>query len=121
MRTIILEPHTIFVGLMDFFSILLPGALLTWLLMDAALPCVLGGSPCQARRNGSLGAFRFASYLFGHRIFPLGSRLAEFYGRMSMCTESGVIRRGLILPSLYVQPAQVTTAPVVPIVRVAGV
>jgi hypothetical protein len=27
------DPQKLFIGLMDFFSILLPGALLTWLLM----------------------------------------------------------------------------------------
>lgn len=31
-----------FIGLMDFFSILLPGALLTWLLMHEVGPVVLG-------------------------------------------------------------------------------
>jgi hypothetical protein len=34
------EPQKFFVGLIDFFSILLPGALLTFLVKDA-----LGGSP----------------------------------------------------------------------------
>ncbi len=35
------EPQKLFIGLMDFFSILLPGALLTWLLMDELGPTVL--------------------------------------------------------------------------------
>lgn len=35
-----LDPQKFFIGLMDFFSILLPGALLTWLLMgEVARPC----------------------------------------------------------------------------------
>ena len=37
-----LDPQKFFIGLMDFFSILLPGALLAWLLMDEAGPVVLG-------------------------------------------------------------------------------
>ncbi|MFM0007485.1 hypothetical protein PQR57_41885 [Paraburkholderia dipogonis] len=35
-------PTDFFVGLMDFFSILLPSALLTWLLMDEVGPVMLG-------------------------------------------------------------------------------
>ena len=36
------DPQKFFIGLMDFFSILLPGALLTWLLMGEVGPVVLG-------------------------------------------------------------------------------
>jgi hypothetical protein len=36
------DPEKFFIGLMDFFSILLPGALLTWLLMGEVGPAVLG-------------------------------------------------------------------------------
>jgi hypothetical protein len=44
------EPQIFFIGLMDFFSILLPGALLTWLLMGVVGPVVLGGRyPFAAR------------------------------------------------------------------------
>src|SRR5690349_904560 len=37
-----LRPQKFFIGLMDFFSILLPGALLTYLLMGEVGPVVLG-------------------------------------------------------------------------------
>jgi hypothetical protein len=36
------DPQKFFIGLMDFFSILLPGALLTWLLMGEVGPVLLG-------------------------------------------------------------------------------
>lgn len=36
------EPQKLFIGLMNFFSILLPGALLTWLLMGEVGPAMLG-------------------------------------------------------------------------------
>lgn len=36
------DPQKFFIGLMDFFSILLPGVLLIWLLMDGVGPAVLG-------------------------------------------------------------------------------
>jgi hypothetical protein len=49
------DPEKFFIGLMDFFSILLPGALLTWLLMGEVGTAVLGGSLCQARWRASLG------------------------------------------------------------------
>jgi hypothetical protein len=37
------EPQKFFIGLMDFFSILLPGALLTYLLRGEAGPAVRRG------------------------------------------------------------------------------
>ena len=36
------DPQKFFIGLMDFFSILLPGALLTYLLIGEVGPVVLG-------------------------------------------------------------------------------
>lgn len=36
-----------FIGLMDFFSILLPGTLLTWWLMSEVHPVVLGNRYTQ--------------------------------------------------------------------------
>lgn len=38
------DSQKVFIGLMDFFSILLPGALLTYLLMGEVGPVVLGAS-----------------------------------------------------------------------------
>jgi hypothetical protein len=38
-----LDPNQFFIGLMDFFCVLLPGALLTYLLMGEVGPVVLGG------------------------------------------------------------------------------
>ncbi len=37
------DPQKFFIGLMDFFSILLPGALLTFILMGDVGSVVLGG------------------------------------------------------------------------------
>lgn len=74
-----LDPQKIFIGLMDFFSILLPGALLTWLLMDEVAQAVLGNRYTQLAGAQAWAAFLFASYLFGHLIFLIGSWLDEFY------------------------------------------
>jgi len=74
------NPQQFFIGLMDFFSVLLPGALLTWLLMTEVGPVVLGDRYAKLDGAQAWTAFLFASYLFGHLVFLLGSWLDEFYG-----------------------------------------
>lgn len=97
------EPQKFFIGLMDFFSILLPGALLTYLLMDEMGPAVLG----EERYTKLAGAqawtaFLFASYLFGHLVFLLGAWLDELYDWARRYTLNAQIkllaRRGRLLP-----------------------
>jgi hypothetical protein len=73
------EPPKFFIGQMDFFSILLPGALLTYLLMDEVGPVALGNRYATLAGAQAWAAFLFASYLFGHLVFLLGSWLDEFY------------------------------------------
>ncbi len=73
------DPQKFFIGLMDFFSILLPGALLTWLLMGEVGPVVLGDRYAKLDGAQAWAAFLFAIHLFGHLIFLLGSWLDEFY------------------------------------------
>src|SRR5437764_10093012 len=73
------EPQKLFIGLMDFFSILLPGALLTYLLMGDVGPVVLGGRYAELAGAAGWAAFLFASYLLGHLVFLLGSWLDELY------------------------------------------
>ena len=41
------EPQKFYVGLIDFFSILLPGAVFTYLVKDTAGSLVLGNGYCQ--------------------------------------------------------------------------
>ncbi len=73
------EPQKFFIGLMDFFSILLPGALLTYLLMDPLGPLVLGQSKYRNLGGAqALAVFLAASYLAGHLLFLIGSWLDEF-------------------------------------------
>jgi hypothetical protein len=73
------EPQKFFIGLMDFFSILLPGALLTYLVMGKVGPVVLGARYSELAGAEAWAAFLFASYLFGHLVFLLGSWLDELY------------------------------------------
>ncbi|HQY57232.1 MAG: NUDIX domain-containing protein [Nitrospira sp.] len=70
------EPQKFFIGLMDFFSILLPGALLTYLLMDEVGPVILGCNRYQDLSDAKgVAAFLVAGYLVGHLVFLLGSWL----------------------------------------------
>jgi hypothetical protein len=61
------------------FSILLPGSLLTWLLMGEVGPVVLGDRYAKLAGAEAWAAFLFASYLLGHLVFLLGSWLDEIY------------------------------------------
>jgi hypothetical protein len=76
-----LDPQKFFIGLMDFFSILLPGALLTYLLMGEVGPVVLGDRYGKLAGAEAWAALLFASYLFGHLVFLLSPRLDELYDR----------------------------------------
>jgi ADP-ribose pyrophosphatase YjhB (NUDIX family) len=87
------DPQRFFVGLMDFFSILLPGALLTWLLMGGGGPDVLGGRYVELAGAAGWAAFLFSSYLFGHLVFLLGSWLDEFYDQARHRTLNVQIQR----------------------------
>lgn len=98
------SPQKLFIGLMDFFSILLPGALLTYLLMGEVGPVVLGDRYSKLAGAEAWAAFLFASYLFGHLVFLLGSWLDEFYDwarRYTLNTQIVMLaRRGRLLPWL---------------------
>lgn len=73
------DPQKFFIGLMDFFSILLPGALLTYFLAGEVGPVVLGDRYAKLDGAQAWVAFQLASYLFGHLVFLFGSWLDEFY------------------------------------------
>jgi hypothetical protein len=62
------DPHRFFISLMEFLSILLPGALFTWLMMDEVGPTVLGDRYAKLDYAQAGTAFLFASYLFDHPV-----------------------------------------------------
>lgn len=64
---------------MDFFFVLLPGSLLSYLLMGEMGQVVLKIATLRSPVRDDWAAFLFASYFFGHLVFPLGSWLDEFY------------------------------------------
>src|SRR5256885_4363402 len=77
------KPSDAFVGMLDFFAILLPGALLTLIVMVPARRYLFDGNilpPLQGEAQ-SWVAFVFASYLLGHFVFLLGSHLDSFYDK----------------------------------------
>lgn len=73
------DPQKIFIGLIEFFTIILPGALLTFLFKDAIGPWVLGeekyGSLTESER---WGVFLFSCYLSGHLVFLLSAWLDDY-------------------------------------------
>jgi len=88
------ETHRFFVGLVNFFSILMPGRLLAYLGKDWVANLLL----CQPRfvldRAEAWMVFLFASYLLGHFVFLLGALLDDwFYDPLRSCTERGQLRR----------------------------
>ncbi len=96
------EPQKFFIGLMDFFSILLPGAVLVYLTMAVAGPKVLPDRYATLAGHEAWAAFLFASYLFGHLVFLLGSWLDEIYDWVRRYTRNEqialVAHRGRLLP-----------------------
>jgi ADP-ribose pyrophosphatase YjhB (NUDIX family) len=98
-----LEPQKFFIGLLDFFSILLPGALLTYLLMDHVGPLLLGSRYGSMSGNEGGAAFLVSSYLVGHLVFLIGAWwLDEFYdwarGHTRNAVISRVAKRGQLAP-----------------------
>lgn len=87
------EPQKFFIGLIDFFSILLPGALVTYLVKDEPRLAFLG-----VHRSGAEGwvVFGFSAYLLGHFVFLLGAWILDdyFYDRIRTATKNeGLIGR----------------------------
>jgi hypothetical protein len=72
-----LDPPKFFIGLMKFFSILLPGALLTYLLMGEVGPVLLGDRYGKLAGAEAWAAFLFVGYLVCSRIVLLGGSKRE--------------------------------------------
>jgi ADP-ribose pyrophosphatase YjhB (NUDIX family) len=89
------EPQKFFIGLLDFFSIWLPGALLTYLMMDVVGPHVIGDRYFTLRGAEAWMVFLFSAYLLGHFVFLIGSWLLDdrIYDRLRDATRGSVIRK----------------------------
>ncbi len=89
------EPQKFFIGLVDFFSIFLPGAVLAYLIRVQA-PWTFGPL-CGSDWTVEKGLiFLFASYLLGHLIFLISATLDELlYDPLRDLTEWGQVRKRL--------------------------
>jgi 8-oxo-dGTP pyrophosphatase MutT (NUDIX family) len=88
------EPQKFFIGLVDFFSVLMPGAVVAYVGKDWAGANLLGrdGFPLDGAEH--LVVFLFASYLIGHLAFLFGAFLDEWvYDPLRRTTRSGQIGR----------------------------
>ena len=88
-------PEKFFIGLVDFFSTLLPGVLLTYLLKDDVGPCFLGDRYYKLAGTEGWAVFLFTSYLVGHFIFLVGSWLLDdhVYDPVRRATDAGQVKR----------------------------
>lgn len=86
------EPQKFFIGLIDFFSVWLPGALLVYLLKDQIGQLVVGQALPLAGTE-AWAVFLFASYLTGHLVFLGGSFLDDSYDRLRQGTRDGQVNR----------------------------
>lgn len=88
------EPQKFFIGLVDFFSILMPGAMLAYLGKDwvAIKFGMEKGFPVNGAEAGLI--FLFTSYLLGHFAFLLSSALDDWiYDPLRAWTSWGQISR----------------------------
>jgi 8-oxo-dGTP pyrophosphatase MutT (NUDIX family) len=90
METVV-EPQKFFVGVVDLFAILMPGALLAY-IAKAGTPITFGGLTALGGTEG-WAVFLFASYLLGHMIFLIGSWLDFAYDGLRRCTDRGQLER----------------------------
>jgi hypothetical protein len=79
------KPGDFLIGVQDFFAVILPGAIATWLVSNY-LPARFVDSLRLSMGDEGNGPARWAvfflsSYTLGHFVFMLGSRLDEAYDR----------------------------------------
>jgi 8-oxo-dGTP pyrophosphatase MutT (NUDIX family) len=89
------EPQKFFIGLIDFFSILLPGALLAYMCIHWGVLLLFNGPRLYPLNDAEHWmVFLFASYLLGHLIAIIGSILDDvLYDPMKKWTDWGQIGR----------------------------
>ena len=72
------KPADFFIGVADLFSIFLPGALLSYLLLDVARRDIIGQIlPAIASEAANWMAFILAAYLFGHFASLIGAAFLD--------------------------------------------
>jgi len=81
------EPETFAISIIDFFSVIMPGAIVTY-LAKSRVEILLGSAfPKSSSDVEGWAVFLFSSYLLGHFIFLLGSQLDDLvYDRIRAAT-----------------------------------
>ena len=88
------EPQKFFIGLVGFFSVIMPGALLAYLGKDWIARQFLGRGTFPLEGAEMWLVFLFASYLLGHFAFLFGSTLDDLlYNPVREATYAGQLRR----------------------------
>lgn len=87
------DPKNFFVGLLDFFSVILPGALLTFLFKDSVGPWLLGEAFSSLTDTAGWVALLISSYLSGHLLFLFGAGLDDWlYGPIRNATYTDTVK-----------------------------
>ena len=77
------KPSELFVGILDFFAVLLPGAILTGIIAPNLAPLIFGPLvPMPTSELGVWSVFLATSYFLGHFTFFLGSYIDPVYNRI---------------------------------------
>jgi len=77
-----MKPGDFFVGVVDFFSALLPGALATWLVLQYVDPADLARWSLETDSDFVRGgAILLSSYILGHFAVAVGGSLDDVYDR----------------------------------------
>ncbi len=71
------EPQKIFLGVIDFFAIILPGAILTYLIKDDLGAFLLSSHYYKLTGPPGWVAFLGGSYLLGHFVFLIGAGVLD--------------------------------------------
>jgi len=89
------EPQKFFIGLIDFFAVLLPGAVLAYLTKDWVVFFLVGQPRAPLDGIEAWMVFLFSAYLLGHIAFLLGAKFLDdwLYEPLRNKTYLGQIRR----------------------------
>jgi 8-oxo-dGTP pyrophosphatase MutT (NUDIX family) len=90
------DAQKFFIALIDFFSVLLPGAMLAYLIKDTIAHQIGFDHGYPLATAEAQTVFLFASYLLGHLVFLVSAQLDELvYDRFRKCTKWGQINSRL--------------------------
>ena len=88
-----MEPQKFFIGVIDLFSVLMPGALVAYVIKFEARQAGLPAPTDTIAGTESWVVFVFASYLLGHLVFLLGATIDSAYEVLRSGTELGQTTR----------------------------